>query len=123
MIRQFLIASASMLLSGCFAETETPFEVPTIVLFSGVYENTQNDSALIFQKGLVEYRTIEGSVTRSYRVEDDLINIELAASSRETRDDLVMRIQQDGEFLTCNMCPAYLMSNIWKKAPDQSAMN
>ncbi|MGF1755706.1 hypothetical protein L4C33_19200 [Vibrio makurazakiensis] len=115
MIRPFIIFMFAVVLSGCFAETETPFEVPTLVFFSGVYESSENESQLIFKKGLVEYKTIDGSVTRSYRIDDDLINIELAASSNEKRDDLVMRIQKEGKFLTCNMCPAYLMSNIWDK--------
>ncbi len=112
--RQLGIVGFSLALSGCFAETETAFEMPTIVMFSGVYESSSNDSSLVFNNGRVEYRTIEGNVSRMYRVEGDLINIQPAASSKETRDDLVMRIQDGGKFLTCNMCAGYLMSNVWK---------
>lgn len=118
MIRPLIAVVLSVVLSGCLAETEKPFEVPTLVFFSGVYESSENDSQLIFKKGLVEYKTANSSVTRIYRIDEDLVNIELTASSNEKRDDLVMRIQKEGKFLTCNMCPAYVMSNIWNKVAD-----
>ena len=118
-LRCSMIIGFTAAMFGCFTETDVPFEVPSLVLFSGVYENTSKQDTLTFDKGLVVYKTLEDSVTRSYRVEDDLIHIEMAASSKEKRADLVMRIQEDGQFLTCNTCAVYLMSNFWERLPSQ----
>lgn len=61
------------------------------------------------------YQTTDNTVTRSYSVDDDLIIIELNSGSSRTDSDLVMRIQHQGEVLTCNMCPAMQLSNVWTR--------
>ncbi|WP_394138710.1 hypothetical protein [Vibrio chagasii] len=110
-----LSCSSTLLLTGCLSDTSQPFEVPQLVLFKGMYESTDNDSYLLFESGQVTYQTTDSTVTRSYSVDDDLITIELNSGSSRTDSDLVMRIQQQGEVLTCNQCPAVQLSNVWTR--------
>ena len=107
--------SSPLLLVGCLTDTSRPFEVPQLVMFKGVYENADNDSYLHFESGQVIYQTTDNNVTRTYRVEGDLITIELNSGSSRTDSDLVMRIQREGEVLTCNQCPVMQLSNIWTR--------
>ena len=80
-----------------------------------MYESTDNNSYLLFESGQVTYQATDNTVTRSYSVEDDLITIELNSGSSRTDSDLVMRIQRQGEVLTCNQCPAMQLSNVWTR--------
>ncbi len=105
--------SSVLLLTGCLTDTSRPFELPQLALFKGMYENADNDSYLLFESGQVTYQTTDKSVTRTYRVDDDLITIEFNSGSSRTDSRLVMRIQQQGEMLTCNQCPAIQLSNVW----------
>ncbi|MBE8576184.1 hypothetical protein [Vibrio sp. OPT18] len=105
--------SSVLLLTGCLTDTSRPFEVPQLALFKGMYENADNDSYLLFESGQVTYQTTDNSVTRTYRVDDDLITIEFNSGSSRTDSRLVMRIQHQGEMLTCNQCPAIQLSNVW----------
>ncbi|WP_059018017.1 hypothetical protein [Vibrio coralliirubri] len=105
--------SSALLLTGCLTDTSRPFEVPQLALFKGRYENADNDSYLLFESGQVTYQTTDNSVTRTYRVDDDLITIEFNSGSSRTDSRLVMRIQHQGEMLTCNQCPAIQLSNVW----------
>ncbi|MBE8565751.1 MULTISPECIES: hypothetical protein [Vibrio] len=105
--------SSVLLLTGCLTDTSRPFELPQLALFKGMYENADNDSYLLFESGQVTYQTADKSVTRTYRVDDDLITIEFNSGSSRTDSRLVMRIQQQGEMLTCNQCPAIQLSNVW----------
>ncbi|MEI5617706.1 hypothetical protein WB403_52340, partial [Streptomyces brasiliscabiei] len=75
-------------------------------------ENADSDSYLLFESGKVTYQTTDNTVTRSYSVDDDLVIIELNSGSSRTDSDLVMRVQHQGEVLTCNMCPAMQLSNV-----------
>ncbi|MDH5885970.1 hypothetical protein [Vibrio splendidus] len=108
-----LCCSSALLLTGCLTDTSRPFELPQLALFKGMYENVDNDSYLLFESGQVTYQTTDKSVTRTYRVDDDLITIEFNSGSSRTNSRLVMRIQQQGEMLTCNQCPAIQLSNVW----------
>ncbi|MBU2909002.1 hypothetical protein [Vibrio splendidus] len=108
-----LCCSSALLLTGCLTDTSRPFELPQLALFKGMYENVDNDSYLLFESGQVTYQTTGKSVTRTYRVDDDLITIEFNSGSSRTDSRLVMRIQQQGEMLTCNQCPAIQLSNVW----------
>ncbi|CDT29569.1 Conserved hypothetical protein [Vibrio coralliirubri] len=105
--------SSALLLTGCLTDTSRPFEAPQLALFKGMYENADNDSYLLFESGQVTYQTTDNSVTRTYRVDDDLITIEFNSGSSRTDSRLVMRIQHQGEMLTCNQCPAIQLSNVW----------
>ncbi|MDP2591950.1 hypothetical protein [Vibrio splendidus] len=105
--------SSVLLLTGCLTDTSRPFELPQLALFKGMYENADNDSYLLFESGQVTYQTTDNSITRTYRVDDDLITIEFNSGSSRTDSRLVMRIQQQGEMLTCNQCPAIQLSNVW----------
>ncbi|WP_172378436.1 hypothetical protein [Vibrio sp. Vb339] len=107
--------SSALLLTGCLTDTSRPFEVPQLALFKGMYENADNDSYLLFESGQVTYQTTNNSVTRTYRVDDDLITIEFNSGSSRTDSRLVMRIQHQGEMLTCNQCPAIQLSNVWTR--------
>ncbi|MEZ8862228.1 hypothetical protein [Vibrio sp. 10N.247.311.51] len=107
--------SSALLLTGCLTDTSRPFEVPQLALFKGMYENADNDSYLLFESGQVTYQTTDNSVTRTYRVDDDLITIEFNSGSSRTDSRLVMRIQHQGEMLTCNQCPAIQLSNVWTR--------
>ncbi|MFA0058053.1 hypothetical protein [Vibrio echinoideorum] len=106
---------AGLLLSGCLTDTSRPFEVPQLVLFKGMYENADNDSYLLFESGQVTYQTTNNTVTRTYRVEDDLISIKLNSANSRVDPGLVMRIQHEGAVLTCNRCPAMQLSNVWTR--------
>ncbi len=110
-----LCCSSALLLTGCLTDTSRPFEVPQLVLFKGMYENADNDSYLLFESEQVTYQTTDNTVTRTYRVEDDLINIELNSANRRSDSGLVMRIQHEGAVLTCNQCPAMQLSNVWTR--------
>ncbi len=110
-----LSCSSTLLLTGCLSDTSQPFEVPQLVLFKGMYESTDNDSYLLFLFFQVTYQATDNTVTRSYSVEDDLITIELNSGSSRTDSDLVMRIQRQGEVLTCNQCPAMQLNNVWTR--------
>lgn len=116
-----LCCSSALLLTGCLTDTSRPFEVPQLVLFKGMYENADNDSYLLFESGQVTYQTTDKSVTRTYRVEDDLINIELNSANRRSDSGLVMRIQHEGAVLTCNQCPAMQLSNVWTRVEKPQA--
>ncbi|MEZ8340715.1 hypothetical protein BCS84_15385 [Vibrio cyclitrophicus] len=107
--------SSALLLTGCLTDTNRPFEVPQLVLFKGMYENAENGSYLVFESGQVTYQTMGNTVTRTYRVEDDLINIKLNSANSRVDPGLVMRIQHQGAVLTCNRCPAMQLSNVWTR--------
>ncbi|OCH49794.1 hypothetical protein [Vibrio sp. ZF57] len=107
--------SSALLLTGCLTDTSRPFEVPQLVLFKGMYENAENGSYLVFESGQVTYQTMGNTVTRTYRVEDDLINIKLNSANSRVDPGLVMRIQHQGAVLTCNRCPAMQLSNVWTR--------
>ncbi|WP_215402737.1 hypothetical protein [Vibrio gigantis] len=107
--------SSVLLLAGCLTDTSRPFEVPQLVLFKGMYENADNDSFLVFESGQVTYQTTDNSVTRTYSVEGDLLNIKLNSANSRSDSGLVMRIQHEGEVLTCNRCPAMQLSNVWTR--------
>ena len=107
--------SCVLLLTGCLTDTSRPFEVPQLVMFKGVYENADNDSYLYFESGQVIYQTTDNSVTRTYRVEGDLLNIKLNSANSRSDSGLVMRIQHEGAVLTCNQCPAMQLSNVWTR--------
>ena len=117
--------SSVLLLTGCLTDTSRPFEVPQLVLFKGMYENADNESYLLFESGQVTYQTTDNTVTRSYSVDDDLIIIELNSGSSRADSDLVMRIQHQGEVLTCNTCPAMQLSNVWARIekPNKGSSN
>ncbi|MGF1816201.1 hypothetical protein [Vibrio splendidus] len=116
-----LCCSSALLLTGCLTDTSRPFEVPQLVLFKGMYENADNDSYLLFESGQVTYQTKDNTVMRTYRVEDDLINIELNSANRRSDSGLVMRIQHEGAVLTCNQCPAMQLSNVWTRVEKPQA--
>tara|TARA_B100001059_G_scaffold146361_1_gene146271 strand:+ start:3869 stop:4141 length:273 start_codon:yes stop_codon:yes gene_type:complete len=80
-----------------------------------MYENAENGSYLVFESGQVTYQTMGNTVTRTYRVEDDLINIKLNSANSRVDPGLVMRIQHQGAVLTCNRCPAMQLSNVWTR--------
>ncbi|ULN66477.1 hypothetical protein MID13_23245 [Vibrio gigantis] len=107
--------SSALLLAGCLTDTSRPFEVPQLVLFKGMYESADNDSYLVFESGQVTYQTTDNSVTRTYSVEGDLLNIKLNSANSRSDSGLVMRIQHEGEVLTCNRCPAMQLSNVWTR--------
>lgn len=117
--------SSVLLLTGCLTDITRPFEVPQLVLFTGMYENADSDSYLLFESGKVTYQTTDNTVTRSYSVDDDLVIIELNSGSSRTDSDLVMRVQHQGEVLTCNMCPAMQLSNVWTRVekPQKGPLN
>ncbi|ARP40936.1 hypothetical protein [Vibrio syngnathi] len=104
-----------LLLTGCLTDTSRPFEVPQLVLFKGMYENADDNSYLLFESGQMTYQTIGNTVTRTYRIENDLINIELNSGNSRVDSGLMMRIQQEGAVLTCNQCPAVQLSNVWTR--------
>ena len=110
-----LCCSSALLLTGCLTDTSRPFEVPQLVLFKGMYENADNGSYLLFESGQVTYQTTDNSVTRTYSVEGDLLNIKLNSANSRSDSGLVMRIQHEGEVLTCNRCPAMQLSNVWTR--------
>ncbi|MCK8084465.1 hypothetical protein [Vibrio sp. 1CM8B] len=107
--------TSALLLSGCLTDTSQPFEVPQLVFFKGMYENADNGSYLLFESGEVIYQTTDNTVTRNYSIDDDLITIELNSGNSRTKSGLVMRIQQQGNVLTCNQCPAMQLSNVWTR--------
>ncbi|WP_295899214.1 hypothetical protein [uncultured Vibrio sp.] len=113
----------SLSLSGCFQEKLEEMVNHETLSFEGLYSNHHNQNTLTFTRGVMSYQLREQTVTREYQVEDGHVYIKLANSSKEKREDLIMRIHGEGELLTCSTCAKYNMVNIWVKedfvAPDQ----
>jgi lipocalin len=111
-----------LLLSGCSQEDLEEMANHETLSFEGLYSNQYNGNTITFSRGVMSYRMQKHTVTRDYQVEDSHVFIKLASSSKEKREDLIMRIHGDGELLTCSTCAMYNMVNIWIKedfvAPD-----
>ncbi|MCK6264126.1 hypothetical protein KP803_12670 [Vibrio sp. ZSDE26] len=118
-----VVAGLTVALQGCFQEKLEEMVNHETISFQGTYSNQYNSNTLMFSKGVMNYKMDDHLVTREYKVEDSHLFIKLANSSKEKREDIVMRIHGEGEVLTCSTCAKYNMVNIWVKddfvAPEQ----
>lgn len=82
--------------------------------FEGKYDNQHNQDMLLFKDGEVAFESNGTRLwQRSFIVKDNQLAIQFRQSSKEKRDDLVMRIHGGGEVLTCSACALYQMSHVW----------
>ncbi|MGF1722025.1 hypothetical protein L4D20_18505 [Vibrio kyushuensis] len=102
-------------LQGCFQEKLEEMVNHETLAFEGLYSNQYNDNTLTFKKGIMNQKFEDHLIVREFQVENSHVYIKLANSSKEKREDLVMRIHGDGEVLTCSTCAKYNMVNIWVK--------
>ncbi|MEZ8826342.1 hypothetical protein AB6E04_18465 [Vibrio amylolyticus] len=122
-VKWILSALFLVSLSGCFQEKLEELVNHETLSFEGLYSNQYNQNTLTFSQGVMSYDMKSQTITREYRVEDGYVYVKLANSSKEKREDLIMRIHGKGELLTCSTCAKYSMVNIWVKedfvAPEQ----
>lgn len=83
--------------------------------FTGVYANQQNADLLQFENGKVTIIKGKGlDFTKPFNVEDNHLTIQMRNSSKEKREDIVMRIHNPN-LLTCSVCAKYQLSSTWHK--------
>lgn len=103
-------------LMGCSEEkTERIFNKQTYS-FEGVFENQYNGDLLEFKDAQVTFiKENHLDVTKTFEVKDNYLTIQMRNSSKEKREDIVMRIHGNNELLTCNVCAKYQLASTWQK--------
>ncbi len=82
--------------------------------FEGSYDNQHNQDILLFKDGEVWFESDGVQLWKRYfTVKDNQLTIQFSTSSREDRQDLLLRIHGGGEVLTCGACALYQMSHVW----------
>lgn len=120
MIKSRLIAMITFCIvvfavSGCSEEAERLFNRETYS-FVGVYDNLYNDDRLEFSNAQVTIIKAQGpDISKPFEVNDNFLTIQMRNSSKEKREDIVMRIHGDNELLTCSVCAKYQLASTWQK--------
>tara|TARA_Y100001956_G_scaffold81757_1_gene100303 strand:- start:1636 stop:2040 length:405 start_codon:yes stop_codon:yes gene_type:complete len=95
--------------------------------FIGVFENQYNGDLLEFSDAKVTFiRDGQLDTTKPFEVKDNYLTITMRNSSKEKREDIVMRIHGQNELLTCSVCAKYQLASTWQKrdfAPLPSELN
>lgn len=106
----------SLTLFGCSEEKAERMLNKETYSFTGVFENQFNGDLLEFKDAKVTYINSKGlDFTKPFEVDDDHLTIQMRNSSKEKREDIVMRIHGQSELLTCNVCAKYDIASIWLK--------
>ncbi|WCP69149.1 hypothetical protein LYZ37_21750 [Vibrio tubiashii] len=123
---KILIVSGLLLgaLLGCSEEKTERMLNQETYSFTGVFENQFNGDLLEFKDAKVTIIKEQGlDYTKPFEVEDNYLTIQMRNSSKEKREDIVMRIHGQQELLTCSICAKYQLSATWRKRdfiPSQS---
>ncbi|MDW6004958.1 hypothetical protein [Vibrio mangrovi] len=113
-VKQWLIVILSSLVTyGCFQEDLEHWLNKETYQFRGTYENQYNADLIAFEEAKVSIHSEGRSMVVPFQVDGNFIYIQVRQSSKEHREDIVMRIHGEGEVLTCNACAKYHLSNIW----------
>lgn len=103
-------------LSGCSEEKAERLLNSQTYSFVGVFENPHNNDLLEFKDAKVTFITENQlDFTKPFEVKDNYLTIQMRNSSKEKREDIVMRIHGNAEVLTCNVCAKYQLSSTWQK--------
>lgn len=121
-----LCLAVAATISGCSQEDLERLANRETLAFEGTYDNQYDQQLLVFKEGRVSIHQQgdEPQWQYTFQVEESLLNIRVRQSSREKRDDLVMRIHGGGEVLTCSACARLHLSNVWVRqnaAPQNAA--
>ncbi|KGY09775.1 hypothetical protein [Vibrio sinaloensis] len=108
--------SALMLLVGCSEEKAVRMLNKQTYEFTGVFENQYNQDLLKFSDAQVTFiREGELNMTKPFEVKGNDLTITMRNSSKEKREDIVMRIHGQNELLTCSTCAKYQLASVWQK--------
>ncbi|OAJ94899.1 hypothetical protein [Vibrio bivalvicida] len=118
--RQAIVVMIGSLIStallGCSEEKTERMLNQETYSFTGVFENQFNGDLLEFKDAKVTIIKEEGlDYTKPFEVEDNYLTIQMRNSSKEKREDIVMRIHGQQELLTCSICAKYQLSSTWQK--------
>jgi hypothetical protein len=116
-LRLFVAASLSMLLTGCLQDSLKRWIHSETYEFQGDYSNTTNSDVLQFKDGSVTFTSAQQSWNVPYNVDEGFVHIQVRNNSKEQRPDIVMRIHNKGAQLICSACGKYSLSNVWDKKP------
>lgn len=116
-ITAMLVCSAiPVALVGCSEEKAERILNKQTYSFIGVFENPFNGDLLEFKDAQVTVIKEQGlDFTKPFAVKDNHLTIQMRNSSKEKREDIVMRIHGNNELLTCNVCAKYQLSSTWQK--------
>ncbi|MEF1291352.1 hypothetical protein [Vibrio sp. M260118] len=115
-VRTILLVSVVAVLLGCSEEKAQRMLNQETFQFNGVYENYYNGDLLEFKDGQVTFNREQAEgLTKPFTVEDNYLTIQMRNSSKEKREDIVMRIHGEQELLTCSICAKYQLSSTWQK--------
>ncbi|WP_370689727.1 hypothetical protein [Vibrio coralliilyticus] len=107
------------MLQGCFEEKLERMINQQTYEFEGVYENLYSQDLLLFKDAMVTISRVGApEITKPFSVEDNFLTITMRNSSKEKRDDIVMRIHGDKEALTCSVCAKYQLASVWQRRLD-----
>ncbi|MEF1255065.1 hypothetical protein [Vibrio sp. M260112] len=103
-------------LMGCSEEKTERILNKQTYSFEGVFENQYNGDLLEFKDAQVTFiKENHLDVTKTFEVKDNYLTIQMRNSSKEKREDIVMRIHGNNELLTCNVCAKYQLASTWQK--------
>lgn len=111
-----LSSVASFGLIGCSEEDAVRMLNKQTYDFVGVYENQHNDDLLKFADAQVTFiKPGVPDMIKPFEVDDNALTITMRNSSKEKREDIVMKIHGQNELLTCSACAKYQLASIWQK--------
>ncbi|WP_159737546.1 hypothetical protein [Vibrio atypicus] len=112
----FISGVLSSALVGCSEEEAVRMLNKQTYQFTGVFENQYNDDLLEFSDAQVTFvREGHLDMTKPFEVKDNYLTITMRNSSKEKREDIVMRIHGQSEVLTCSICAKYQLASTWQK--------
>lgn len=118
-----VVSITTLTLLGCSEQDAERMLNKQTYDFVGVYENQYNGDLLEFNNAQVTLIRPEGSnFTKSFQVDGNHLSIQMRNSSKEKREDIVMRIHGKNELLTCSVCAKYQLSPTWLKRLDYSLL-
>jgi hypothetical protein len=103
-------------LLGCSQDEKKRWTNKEAYQFVGTFENQYDDALLEFNEAKVVIIRSDGtSTTRDFVVKDKTLTILIRNSSKEKRENLIMRIHGQSELLTCASCAKHQLASIWQK--------
>ncbi|EEX94518.1 hypothetical protein VIOR3934_18925 [Vibrio orientalis CIP 102891 = ATCC 33934] len=118
-IKLGVVGILSTALLGCSEQEAERIINKKTYSFVGIYDNQYNGDLLEFNDAILTVVKDNGeSFSKPFEVDDGKLIIRMRNSSKEKRDDIVMRIHGDNELLTCSVCAKYQLSSTWLKRLD-----
>ncbi|MEL7290368.1 MAG: hypothetical protein AAGJ78_04305 [Pseudomonadota bacterium] len=111
-----LVVLMTTALIGCSDEQAERILNKETYEFTGEFDNLYNQDRLEFRDAYVTIVKAKGeNFTKPFEVNDNFLTIQMRNSSKEKRDDIVMRIHGNNELLTCSVCAKYQLASTWQK--------